>query len=158
MSNQTTPDLPPVIDLEQLTNHYKTEPSMTHAKWVTWACNCAERVLPIFETTHPEDTRPRDAIAATRAWVVNPSEENRGKADAAAYAAADAATYAARAATYAARAASDAADAASDATYAATYAADAAARAAAYAADAATYAAEKHWQALNLMQVFHSQE
>lgn len=34
-----------------------------------WAAACAERVLPLFEQAHPEDERPRKALAACRAWV-----------------------------------------------------------------------------------------
>ncbi len=35
----------------------------------TWAADCAERVLPIFEKAHPEDGRPRTAIEVCRIWV-----------------------------------------------------------------------------------------
>ena len=34
-----------------------------------WAADCAERVLPLFEAEAPEDRRPRDAIARTRAFA-----------------------------------------------------------------------------------------
>lgn len=34
-----------------------------------WAADCAERVLGIFELEAPGDTRPRDAIARTRAYA-----------------------------------------------------------------------------------------
>jgi hypothetical protein len=34
-----------------------------------WAANCAERVLGLFEAHAPGDTRPRDAIARTRAFA-----------------------------------------------------------------------------------------
>jgi hypothetical protein len=34
-----------------------------------WAADCAEQVLPFFEQKHPQDTRPRKAIEAARAWV-----------------------------------------------------------------------------------------
>ncbi|WP_018155032.1 putative immunity protein [Demetria terragena] len=34
-----------------------------------WAAQCAERVLPLFEDAHPEDARPREAIAAVRSWT-----------------------------------------------------------------------------------------
>jgi hypothetical protein len=34
---------------------------------VTFAADCAERVLPIFEKSRPKDERPRKAIAAARA-------------------------------------------------------------------------------------------
>lgn len=42
----------------------------------TWAADCAERVLVVFETEAPTDDRPRDAIARTRAFA-------RGELDAA---------------------------------------------------------------------------
>ena len=54
----------------------------------------AEMALPIFEKKYPEDTRPRAAIEAAKAWRSDPSDENKAKArsDAtAATAAADAA-------------------------------------------------------------------
>src|SRR4051794_6402913 len=31
-----------------------------------WAADCAELALPIFESRHPNDTRPRQAIEASR--------------------------------------------------------------------------------------------
>ncbi len=34
-----------------------------------WAADCAERVLGLFEAEAPTDTRPRDAIARTRAYA-----------------------------------------------------------------------------------------
>ena len=34
-----------------------------------WAADCAEHVLPFFETVYPNDDRPRKAIEACRAWV-----------------------------------------------------------------------------------------
>ena len=36
---------------------------------VSWACDCAEHVLPYFEKTYPNDPRPRQAIEAGRTWV-----------------------------------------------------------------------------------------
>ena len=51
---------------------------------VAWACDCAERVLPIFEAQFPDDRRPRQAI-----------EMARHGDKAAAYTAARAAAYAA---------------------------------------------------------------
>ena len=42
----------------------------------SWAADCAERVLAIFESESPADARPRDAIARTRAFA-------RGELDAA---------------------------------------------------------------------------
>lgn len=34
-----------------------------------WACDCAERVLHLFEKMYPEDKRPRDAIEASRKFA-----------------------------------------------------------------------------------------
>lgn len=42
----------------------------------SWAADCAERVLPLFEAEAPDDDRPRDGIARTRAFA-------RGELDAA---------------------------------------------------------------------------
>jgi hypothetical protein len=85
----------------------------------------AEGVLPIFEKEYPEDKRPRKAIEAAKAWIVNPCRET-----------ANAAADAAHAAAYSANAAS-----AHAAAYAAAHAADAAAAAAsAHAANAANAA------------------
>jgi immunity protein 5 of polymorphic toxin system len=35
----------------------------------TWAADCAERVLPFFEKSYPQDDRPRKAIETCRSWV-----------------------------------------------------------------------------------------
>ncbi|NPV77869.1 MAG: hypothetical protein HPY59_16030 [Anaerolineae bacterium] len=35
----------------------------------TWAAECAERALPLFEEAYQEDDRPRKAIEACRRWV-----------------------------------------------------------------------------------------
>jgi hypothetical protein len=35
----------------------------------TWAADCAERVLPLFEKAYPNDDRPRQAIEECRTWV-----------------------------------------------------------------------------------------
>ena len=42
---------------------------------VTFAADCAERVLLKFEERYPDDMRPRRAIEAARAWVTCPSPE-----------------------------------------------------------------------------------
>jgi hypothetical protein len=34
-----------------------------------WAADCAQHVLPHFETLHPTDDRPRRAIEAARTWA-----------------------------------------------------------------------------------------
>jgi len=40
-----------------------------HKALAIWAADCAERVLPFFENSYPNDDRPRQAIAALRTWV-----------------------------------------------------------------------------------------
>jgi hypothetical protein len=40
-----------------------------HHRLALWAAECAEHVLPVFEATRPDDLRPREAIAAARAWT-----------------------------------------------------------------------------------------
>lgn len=72
------------------------------------AAGCAEAVLPLFEAERPGDHRPRDAIAAARAWApgeasVTEARRSAFSAHAAAReAAGDAAVAAARAAGHAA--------------------------------------------------------
>jgi hypothetical protein len=40
-----------------------------HRVMANWAADCAERVLPLFETAYPQDNRPRKAIEACRSWI-----------------------------------------------------------------------------------------
>lgn len=40
-----------------------------HHLLALWAAVCAEHVLPLFESAHPGDPRPRQAIEHLRAWV-----------------------------------------------------------------------------------------
>jgi hypothetical protein len=40
-----------------------------HQLLALWAADCAEHVLPLFEAARPDDARPRQAIAAARAWA-----------------------------------------------------------------------------------------
>ena len=40
-----------------------------HQLLALWAASCAERVLDLFESVQPEDSRPRQAIEHARAWV-----------------------------------------------------------------------------------------
>ena len=53
----------------------------------TFAADCAERVLGLFEAKFPDDDRPRKAIEAARACIADPTPENRAAAGAAAGAA-----------------------------------------------------------------------
>jgi hypothetical protein len=34
-----------------------------------WALECAERVMPFFETMHPDNPRPRQALDTLREWL-----------------------------------------------------------------------------------------
>ncbi len=77
-----------------------------------FAADCAERVLPIVEKEHPDDDRPRKAIATARAYA-------RGEIDAAARDAAWAAAGAAARAAAGDAAGAAAKDAAGDAAWAA---------------------------------------
>ena len=135
-----------------------------------FACDCAERVLHLYEEKYSDDKRPRHAIEIARRYVNGEASKDELYAAAtAAWAAADAAWDAAAAARAAARAAADAADAwraAGDASRdAARAAAMAAARAAAdatwAAADAtrdAARAAEQKWQAKRLRYYLNGDE
>ena len=40
-----------------------------HQLLALWAASCAEHVLDLFESSQPEDPRPRQAIEHARAWV-----------------------------------------------------------------------------------------
>ncbi len=80
----------------------------SHRMLAAWAADCAERVLPVFETCHPQDGRPREAIATARAWARGVATVGEAReASVAAHAAAR--TPGHRAATAAARAAGHAA-------------------------------------------------
>lgn len=114
-----------------------------HKALALWAADCAEHVLPRFEEERPEDTRPRRAIEAGRAWTRGEMKVSEVRAEAfdahaaareahspqavaAARAAGQAAgtahvpTHAPHAAAYAVKAASGTTVAASDASSAAT--------------------------------------
>ncbi|MDR1387087.1 MAG: hypothetical protein LBJ44_05765 [Propionibacteriaceae bacterium] len=40
-----------------------------HRLLAWWAADCAEHVLSLFEAAGPDDGRPRQAVAAARAWT-----------------------------------------------------------------------------------------
>lgn len=40
-----------------------------HRLLALWAADCAEHVLPLFEASRPDDSRPREAIEAARTWA-----------------------------------------------------------------------------------------
>ena len=86
-----------------------------------FACWCAERSLKYFETEHPDDTRPRDAIEVARRYAAGKAtgEELAAARDAAWASAGDAAWASAWASAWAA-----AGDAAGDAAWAAAGDAD----------------------------------
>ena len=113
------------------------------------AADFAEHVLPIFEKQRPGDLRPREAIAAARAYArgeigIGELREKRAAAAAAddAYAAAYDAASAAAACAAAAAAYAAAYDAYADAAYAAAYAAYA----------AAARSKERAWQAARIIE------
>jgi hypothetical protein len=113
-----------------------------HRSVVLWATDCAERVLPYFEEKYPDDSRPRKAVEAGRAWVRG--EIAMSEARAAAFAAHAAAHTADQASARAAARAAAPAHVAGHARHSATYAAvptD---------ADAAT-AKERDWQYRHLL-------
>ena len=117
-------------------------------------------MLDIFEAKYPADKRPRLALEAVDAFIKDPSEDNKAKCRAAAYAAnaANAAAYAAAYAANAAYAAAYAANAANAAAYAANAAYDAADAAnAAYAADAAR-AQQKEVNLIFLVEIYQEKK
>ena len=81
-------------------------PEEHHSKLRLLVCDCAERVLPIFERALPNDSRPRDCIETARKFTNNEAtkEELAAARDAARAATRDAGD-AAWAAAWAARAA-----------------------------------------------------
>ena len=118
-----------------------------------WAADCAERVLPLFESVYPEDDRPRRAIEACRAWAetgVFRMVDIRGASLAAHAAARDAEE--GSAARFAARAAGQAVATAHvpQHAYGAAYYALKAVAAANPANAVAGVAAEREWQAARL--------
>ena len=62
--------LPPVRDPRLVTiRRGGTLTDCDHHLLALWAATCAEHVLPLFESAHPGDPRPRRAIEHARAWV-----------------------------------------------------------------------------------------
>lgn len=106
---------------------------------LTYAADCAEHVVHIYEAQYPDDPRPRNAISTLRRYIAGEATEVELRA----------------AARAAACAAADAADRAAIAAYAAVCAADAAAYSAAdAAARAAADAAEREWQTARYRKLF----
>jgi len=121
-----------------------------------FACDCADRVLYLFEDDYPDDKRPRTAIEVARRYAQG--EATKVELAAARSAARDAAWYAARSAARDAAGAAAGAAARSAAWGAAWYAARAAAWGAAwYAAWGAAWyaarAAERKWQTQHLCEM-----
>ena len=59
----------------------------THKMKIQYAVFAAEQVIDIFEKKYPDDKRPRQAIEAAKAYIEDPSGENRNAAAYAAHAA-----------------------------------------------------------------------
>lgn len=62
-------------------------PTVAKTISIKFAIACADRVLIHFESKSPNDKRPRQAIEAAQAYLLNPSKKTAYAADAAAYAA-----------------------------------------------------------------------
>jgi len=124
-----------------------------HSTLVIWATDCAEHVLPYFEEKCPNDSRPRKAIEAGRAWVRGEiaMSEARTAAFATHAAARDTDQAAARAAARAAGHAAATAHVAGHAVHAATYAAKAATYAAGTTDANANTDKERNWQYQHLL-------
>jgi hypothetical protein len=124
-------------------NHVKPLDEQDHRLLVFWAADCAERVLLHFEENYPNDSRPRKALEAGRAW--GRGEIAMSKARVAAFAAHAAARdsehASARAAARAAGHAAATAHVASHARHAAAYAVSAAT-----VANDANDTTERDWQ------------
>ena len=119
-----------------------------------FACDCAARVLPIYEKKYPKDDRPRNAIEAARKYAKG--EITRPEVDTAAVAARAAAAEAAWAAAMAAARAAAMAAARDAAMAAARDAAwDAAMAAARDAARDAAWDAERKWQTQRLLEILN---
>ena len=118
-----------------------------------WACDCAERILYLYEGVHPRDLRPRRAIDAGRDWVQGKMavSQVRTRAFAAHAAARGAQDPAAGAAARSAGHAAATAHVAGHALHAASYAARAVAVAAEEKDAAATALAERAWQYRHLL-------
>jgi hypothetical protein len=122
-----------------------------HRLLALWAATCAEHALHYFEDAYPGDERPRQAIAAARAWANG--EITMTQARAAAIAVLPAARAASGPAREAARASSQAAAVAHMADHelgAAAYALRAVRAAAAPTERDAAGHAECHWQRAHL--------
>jgi hypothetical protein len=62
--------LPPVRDPRLVTvRRGGTLTDRDHRLLALWAADCADHVLPLFEAEVPDDTRPREAVEAARAWA-----------------------------------------------------------------------------------------
>lgn len=119
-----------------------------HAELALWAADCAEHVQWYFEEACPGDARPRDAIAAARAWArgeITVSEARRA-ALAAHAAAREVEPGPVRAAARAAGHAAATAQVAGHARHAASYAVTAAGLAAHLVDPGIAAAAERDWQ------------
>lgn len=118
-----------------------------HHLLALWAAACAAHVLPCFEAVRPDDSRPREAIARARAWVLGETTMTEARAAAGhANAAAKDLPFAARYAAYAAGQAAAVAHVAAHELGAAAYAIRAARAAAPQGEEARAGERECQWQ------------
>src|SRR5512136_1606537 len=85
-SPRLPPQSHPIGQKDRLGNHRMILPKKRDPRFITlrrggtltdsdhrllalWAATCAEHVLHLFESAHPSDPRPRQAIELTRAWA-----------------------------------------------------------------------------------------
>ena len=120
---------------------------LDHQLLALWAAACAEHVLHLFESVHPSDPRPRQAIEQTRAWARGEIKMSQARAAAGhAQAAARDLSGAARHAAYAAGQAAAVAHVAAHELGAAAYAIKAARAAAPRCESESTGRLECRWQ------------
>lgn len=57
-----------ILELVRATSH-GAHRAPAHTLLGVWACDCAGRVLALFEESFPDDDRPAEAIEAGRRWI-----------------------------------------------------------------------------------------
>ncbi len=131
-----------------------------HKTLAVWAMTCAERVLPYFEETYPDDQRPRTALETLQTWIETGEFKmkviRKASLDSHAAARAVGEDNPARAAARAAGQAVATAHVYTHAIGAANYALQAIHRASSAAAADAAVASERDWQYQHLLEISHA--
>ncbi len=63
--------------LDQLLERVPVQTEDEHRRYIEFACRCAEQVLQFFESMHPRDRRPRQALAAARSGNLSAAQAAR---------------------------------------------------------------------------------